>query len=366
MTPDDIALTLQPGLGCKGIIHLMSVYGSAAAVFAAGESDLVERASLRADVASSLVRKSCHRAAEAEMDHMRRHGIGAVAATDGEYPAMLLHCNDYPHVLYFRGDIGVLNARTLSAVGTRAASQYGQRMSDVIVGQLAECVPDATVVSGLAFGIDACCHRAAVEYGLRTAAVVPCSLPSVVPPQHARLAEEILAHGGVVVTELNSHTRQNGNHYLPRNRIIAGMGEGTLVVESPREGGSLYTAEYAYGYDRTVMALPGRVGDRCSEGSNRLIRDRKAVMVCSGFDVARELGWDIVKAGEVSVTEVETVVLSADEERLMRCFGEGEAVNVGVLSMRSGMSVGEVNALLLGLEIGGAVRSLPGKLYEKV
>lgn len=364
MTIEDIALTLQPGLGHKGVIHLMSVYGSAEAVFAASAQEIVERCGLRPDIAAALAKKEFHKTAEKEMKLLRQNGLDAVAATDADYPPMLLHCNDYPHVLYFRGDVRVLASRTVSMVGTRTISQYGMRMSNVMVGQLAECVNDAVIVSGLAFGVDEHCHRAALEYGLRTVAVLPCALPSVTPPQNARLAEQIVADGGALISELNSQTRQNGNYYLPRNRIIAGASEGTLVVESPREGGSLYTAEYAYGYERVVMALPGRVGDRCSEGTNRLIRDRKAVMVCSGRDVARELGWDIERIGVIPAKVDDKPLLSADEERLVKCFGEGEELNVSVLAMRSGMSVGEVNALLLGLEIGGVVRSLPGKMYE--
>ncbi len=365
MTVDDIALTMQPGLGHKGVIHLLTVFRTAADIFAAGERELVERVSLRGDIAAQLSQRACHRQAEKELARLERCGLGAVAATDEGYPARLRECDDYPHVIYYRGDISVLSAQTLSMVGTRTASQYGMRMSDVIVGQVGETVPRAVIVSGLAFGIDSCCHRAAMEYGLRTAAVLPCALPDIVPPRHDRLADEIVGAGGVLISELNSQTRQNGNHYLPRNRIIAGVSEGTLVVESPREGGSLYTAEYAYGYNRCVMALPGRAGDRCSEGTNRLIRDRKAALVCSGADVVHELGWDIAVPGRVPVAAKEQPLLSVEEQRLADCFKEGEEVSVSVLAMRSGMSVGEVASLLLGLEIGGAVRSLPGRMYEK-
>lgn len=331
----------------------------------AGEDELVGRAELRGTIAKDIAARISCRQAEKEIKYMERNSLAAVASTDPEYPHMLRECPDYPHVLYVRGNVNALcGMRMISMVGTRKITPYGQRMCSILTGQLNELEPDATVVSGLAFGVDAGCHKAAMEYGLKCVAVVANVLPEVTPAQNARLADMIVAQGGAIISELNSQTKQNGSYYIPRNRIVAGISAGTVVVESPLEGGSLGTAEMAYGYDRVVMAVPGRAGDRCSEGSNMLIRNRKAVMVCSGGDIVYELGWNIKRAGEIPARQVVAYPLDDDERRIVACFGEGESVGLDILAVRSGMSVGETSAVLMNLEINGVVRSLPGKVYE--
>lgn len=366
MNIDDIALTLQQGLGPKGIVWLLSELGTAEAVFRASESDLVEGAGLKPEFARGLLKKNFHSQAEKEMKYMERNSIAGVASTDPGYPALLRECPDYPHVLYVRGDASALDGRMLSMVGTRTATPYGQRMCDVLVGRMSELDRSLCIVSGLAYGVDGECHRAALRYGLRTVAVIANPLPDITPSQHRALADDIVANGGAIVSELHSQTKQNGSFFIPRNRIIAGMSGGTIVVESPSSGGSLSTAEFAESYDRTVMAVPGRAGDRCSEGPNILIKRRRAAMVTSGYDVFHEMGWDITVPGRVPAGAVQTPLLSAAEKRVVECFGEGETVDVDTLALRSGTAVGELTGILLSLEIGGVVRPLPGKMYEKI
>lgn len=367
MNVDDIALTLQQGLGSKGVAHLLSSMGSAEAVFAASEDELVERAELKRLIARDIVKKNFHREAEDEMEFLHRHSLSAVASTDKDYPSLLRECPDYPHVIYVRGNTGALSSgRMLSMVGTRRITPYGQRMCDTLTGRLSEVARGTVIVSGLAFGVDAGCHRASLHYGLPTVAVVANAFPGVTPVQNSRLADEIVERGGAIITELHSRTKQNGMFYISRNRIVAGMSEGTVVVESPADGGSLSTAALAYGYNRVVMAVPGRAGDRCSEGANLLIKRCRASMVCSGDDIVHELGWDIERTGEVPLHAVTRPLLTADEQRLTACFGEGEGVDLDTLAIRGGMSVGETAATLLNLEIGGVVRSLPGKVYELI
>ena len=366
MNIDDVALTLQQGLGTKGVVWLLSVFGSAEAVFRASEPELTEGAGLRAELARALLKKNFHSQAEKEIKYMERNSLSGVSSTDPEYPALLRECPDYPHVLYVRGDVRALRGRMLSMVGTRTATPYGQRMCDVLVGRMSELDRNLCIVSGLAYGVDGDCHRAALRYGLKTVAVIANPLPDITPSQHRALAEDIIASGGAIVSELHSQTKQNGSYFIPRNRIIAGIGEGTVVVESPSSGGSLSTAELAESYDRTVMAVPGRAGDRCSEGPNLLIKRRRAAMVTSGDDVFHEMGWDIVVPGRVPVGAAQMPLLSAAEKRVMECFGEGETVDVDTLALRSGTAVGELTGILLSLEIGGVVRPLPGKIYEKI
>ncbi len=365
MTIDDIALVMLHGIGPVGCARLISLFGSAEEIFGRSQSELVA-VGVEPILAKNIASKSTHRMAEKEIGFMQRNDIYAVAATDDDYPSLLRECNDYPHVLFFRGDISSLQHHTISVVGTRGITPYGQRMTDVLVGHLAELLPDVTIVSGLAFGVDGAAHRAALAARVATVAFIPSVLSSITPPQHGRLAEDILASGGALVSEYHSQSKQNGNFYIPRNRLIAGVSEGTLVVESPREGGSMATAELAYGYERVVMAVPGRAGDRCSEGTNLLIRSRRAAMVCSATDVVRELGWDLGREGVVLGSRAEeSLPLSDDERRVMECFGEGESLGIDLLVERSGMAVGVLNATLLGLEIGGYLRQLPGKCFER-
>lgn len=193
-------------------------------------------------------------------------------------------------------------------------------------------------------------------------AVIANPLPGVTPVQHRALAHDIAERGGAVVTELHSRTRQNGAYFIPRNRIIAGMGEGTVVVESPAGGGALSTAALADGYGRIVMAVPGRAGDRCSAGANRLIMERRAAMVCSGDDIVRELGWDIACPGFIPVRE-SPPVLNGDERRIMECLHDGEAADMDTLALRSGIPIGQISARAAGA---GTRRDGPGVAGEKI
>ena len=366
MTLDDLALALTPSLGVKGIRHLLACFGSAEAVFAASEADLRRAGQLREPALRSLLGRAGFRAAEHEAAHAARHGLKIVAQTDIEYPPLMREMNDNPHILYIEGAAEALHGPCLSLVGTREASPYGERVCDRLIRDLAARIPDLVVVSGLAFGIDSICHRAALAYGLRTVAVVASALPDITPAQHAGLARDIVAAGGAVVSELPSSTRQNGSYYVARNRIIAGLSEGTVVVESPASGGALVTANCADSYNRVVMAVPGRIGDRTAWGTNALIRNRKAQMILSAEDIIRELMWDLrpETAPERPQPQAEPLPLTDDEARLLACFRSDDPMTAAELAAASGFDAGALSALLVGLELAGAVRQLPGNRYE--
>lgn len=359
----DIALTFVPQLGVRGAAHLIDVFGSAEAVYQASESDLKYRAALREDIARDIASGRGLPEAEREMEYCRRHSIVPLGSGDSRYPRLLREIDDFPTVLYVRGNVEALQRRSVAFVGTRKISSYGQRVSDELVRSLVDVVPDVAVVSGLAYGVDGACHRAALAAGAVTIGVVANSLPSITPATHERLAEDMMAHGGAVVTELNSQCRQNGRYYIPRNRIIAAMTAGVVVVESPEVGGSLSTAAFADGYGRSVMAVPGRLTDLNSRGCNRLISNRRAQMVLSGSDIAQELMWELGVASPVPAPQRQP--LTADEERLLALF-DSDAVSIDWLQERSGVSIGELSLTLMTLELSGAVRQLPGKRYEKL
>lgn len=366
MQLEDLALTMTPGLGTKGIAHLLEVFGDATQIFAASREELLHRAELRPQVADELLRKSGFSMAERELKHCASHDIRPIASTDEEYPPLLREIPDYPHVIYVMGDYHALRERTISVVGTRTATPYGQEQTRRLVGELAERIPDLKIISGLAFGIDVAAHRASIEHGVRTAAVLANPLPEITPTQHNDVARDILRTGGALVSELHSQTKLKGVHYLSRNRLIAGLGAGCMVIESPAGGGSLVTAQYADDYHRTVMALPGRVNDRNSIGTNHLIRTRKAQLITSASDIIAELMWDLGENPASFREKPATPELTRDEAGLLNCFRTSDPLSLDELHDLTGVDVGELTALLIGLELAGAVRQLPGNRYLKL
>ena len=366
MTIEDVALTMTPGIGVKGAVHLLETFGDARRIFAASAGELVAEAALRADLAQNIVRRKGFAEAEKELAHCRRNQITAVASTDAQYPALLRETPDYPHVLYIRGNVDVLSMRCVAIVGTRKATQYGRGMCIRLVEELAELVPGLCIISGLAMGMDAEAHHAALAAGIPTIGVLPNALPQVMPTQHTALARDIVARGGALVTELHSQSKQTGNFYLPRNRIIAALSAGTIVVEAAFDSGSLHTAHYADGYNRTVMALPGRVTDKYSFGNNHLIRSRKAQLILSAQDVVNEIGWELGQQIAQRAPKPATTSLVPPEKELLGFFPESDPISVGMLGELSGLNPGELTTLLLGLELAGVVRKTPGDCYLKL
>lgn len=366
MTIEDLALQFTPRLGVKGVVHLLEVFGDARSIFAASREELIRRAELHAAVADELVRRTGFAAATQELSHCHRHAIRPLCSTETEYPSLLREIPDYPHVLYVQGDPAALSGHLLAVVGTRTASPYGMEQCRRIIAELSERVSDLVIVSGLAYGIDAMAHRAALEHGLRTVAVVANPLPEVTPVQHTRLADEILEGGGAIVTELHSQTKQKGVYFLARNRLIAGLSAGTLLIESPAGGGSLNTASHADAYHRTLMALPGRPTDRQAQGTNHLIRSHKAQLVTSADDILEELMWDFGEDPRHFAPPPATEQLTKDEAGLLGCFRTSDPRSIEELREVTGMEAGELTALLIGLELAGKVRLVPGNRYMKL
>lgn len=360
----DIALSFVPRLGTRAAVHLLECFGSAEAIYSASAQELITRAELREEIARSIASGAGLREAEREAAYCLHHGIEVIASTDERYPALLREIDDYPTVIYLRGNVEALQRPAVAFVGTRKISSYGQRMCNELVEGFAHAAPGAVVVSGLAYGVDSACHRAALQHGATTIGVIANPLPQITPAAHQHLAEDMIAHGGAVITELSSQTKQNGRYYISRNRIIAGMAAGTVVVESPETGGSLSTAAFADGYNRTVMALPGRTTDLNSRGCNLLIRNRKAQAILSGEDIAREAMWDM-GLDLIETPKREPQPLTDDEARLIAFFDD-VPMTIDTLLMRSGLDAGELALHLMTLELSGAIRQLPGKQYEKL
>ena len=366
MVIEDLALLFIRGLGSRGIVHLIDHFGSAEAIYRAPLNALVNDAKLRKDVAERIVAGEGMKEAEHEVEYCRKHNICAIAATDEEYPEALRETSDRPHVLFVKGNVRALHMRTLSMVGTREATPSGIHAADKIISSLATQLPDLCIVSGLAYGIDSACHRSALAHKVTTVAVVADTLPNVSPAPNRNLADEILRQGGAIVSELHSQSKQNGQLFIARNRIIAALSMGTIVVESPASGGSLATADIADSYGRTLMALPGRITDSQSFGSNNLIRSGRARMILTANDIIEDLGWSVEHQTENVEIESPLANLNPTEQLIYKAFDSAATLDWAGLTTATGLTMGELAMALMDMELKGLVRCLPGKRYERI
>ncbi len=370
MTIEDLALLFVRGVGSRGAKHLIDHFGTAERLYQASYDELISGCKLRPDIAQQITKRVGFAEAEREIKYARRHDLRILSATDEEYPELLADVIDRPHILFVRGDVSVLRHRTISMVGTREISPSGHYAADKLIGGLASEVENLCVVSGLAYGVDGACHRAALAHGVATVAVVADVLPNVSPAAHRSLADDILKSGGAIVSELHSATHQNGNFYIARNRIITGLSEGTIVVESPATGGSLATANIADSYGRTVMAVPGRISDSTSFGTNNLIRSGKARLILTAHDVIDDLGWERYKKAEANnlTNEAETQFadLPPTERAILDALSTAASLDLGAIISATGLSIGELTMSLMSLELKDLVRTLPGNRYERV
>ena len=366
MILEDLAIGFVPNLGARGVVHLLDVFGNTDRIYAASEEELRVRAQLRPDIARSIAQRVGFAEAERELHYAAKHDIEITAYGDTLYPHLLAEVSDRPHILYSMGDLSPFTSpHILSIVGTRRITPYGEKVCFHLVRELAEMFPDLVVVSGLAFGVDAAAHHAALGAKVRTVGVVANALPKVSPSHHTALAKDIVAKGGAIVTELNSATKQNGNFYIPRNRIVAAVSEGLLVVESPANGGSLSTVQAADSYARTIMAVPGRIGDAMSVGTNHLIKSNMAHLVTSAEDIASALGWKVEGAVPERLHYAPRDV-SPLEAQILACFVDGgDPVSLDDIAEHCSITTAEASAALLDMELSGVVRQLPGKFYDK-
>ena len=368
MTIEDLALLFTRGVGSRTATALIDYFGTAERLYSANLDEIKESIGLREDIAKRIVTAEGMRSAEREVEYCRKHDIRIISATDEEYPEGLRLISDRPHVLFVQGNVDALSMRTLSVVGTREATPAGIHNTQLLISSLADEVDDLCIVSGLAYGIDAAAHRAALASNVKTIAVLPSVLPGVAPASHITLANEILRSGGALVSELHSQTHQNGSFFISRNRIIAAISAGLVVVESPASGGSLATAEMADSYGRVVMAVPGRMTDSNSFGSNNLIRSGKARMILTSKDITEDLGW--MTTNKEADTEEQYAIdyssLSPSEQRIVAALQQSSQVDWESLIRSSGMSLGELSMAVMDLELKGIIRTLPGKRYELV
>jgi DNA processing protein len=360
-----IALSMVPLIGPVTARTLIDKIGSARAVFDQKKEVLEKIDGIGPHLSGSIHSSNLLAQVEKEMEFLERHHIAAWSFKDPEYPQRLNECRDGPILLYTRGDHHLNPVRSISVVGTRKASAYGRDLCRQIIRDLATVLPDLVIVSGLAYGIDVIAHRAALESGLPTVAVLAHGFSTLYPPSHRETAKRIIRQGALV-TDFDSGMGPERNNFLRRNRIIAGLSDATLVVESARKGGALITARMASSYSRDVLAVPGRVGDERSEGCNGLIKSQLAGLVESAPDILRCLNWGESRApgGPPLLTALQAPEISPTEMKLLQAMEKAPGISPGILSQLTGTPVSEILALLLEMELKEWISVEPGNRYR--
>jgi len=305
--------------------------------------------------------------AEFELKFMQEHQIRAITLNNDDYPQRLRECADAPIIMYYKGNADLNQAKVISIVGTRQCTQYGIDLIRRFVSELRKDCPEVLIVSGLAYGVDINAHRQALAQGYPTVAVLAHGLDQIYPYHHRDTAAQMLNHGGLL-TEFMSQTNADKPNFVRRNRIVAGLADTTIVIESKAKGGSLITAEIAQSYDRSVFAFPGAVGMSCSEGCNNLIRDNVAALISNTDDFVRAMGWqDETKRKEALSDGIERNLfpdLSSEESKIVRQLQQTNDLQLNILSVKTGIPIGQLTALLFQLEMKGVIKPLAGGMYH--
>ncbi|TAH44403.1 MAG: DNA-protecting protein DprA [Bacteroidetes bacterium] len=361
-----IALSLAPGIGPVLARILVSYCGGVQEIFQIPKSHLEKIPGIGPEKAIGLHSKEILVKAEREVVFIRKHSIQSLFYLDKDYPARLKYCEDSPILLFFKGKAELNSNRVVAIVGTRQYSPYGRELTESLVEDFLKY--DVLIVSGLAYGIDIIAHRSATFHQIPTVAVTAHGLDRIYPSAHISTAEKMIKCGGIL-TEYISGTKPDRENFPSRNRIVAGMCDATIVIESGIKGGALITAEIANGYNRDVFAFPGRVKDLCSQGCLQLIRENKATLVTSADDIARAMNWDLEEEEKIKKMKKQLdlfLELDPEQKKIISILQEDGVVAIDLLAIKAGMPVSKVSSILLGLEFSGVLRSLPGKVYELI
>src|SRR5574344_229653 len=361
----ETALTLVPGLGSKTIRQLLDLYNTAQEVFKLPHSELKNTFGNHVNLIDAIENHTTFARADEELAFAQRYDIHLLYYTDAAYPQRLNrpNCEDTPVLLYYKGAANLNAERVISVVGTRRATEYGREMTQKLVAGLRQ--QGILVVSGLAFGIDTAAHTASVANGIPTVGVVAHGLDQLYPPQNRQLASNMVSQGEGLITEYTSKTVVQPGMFPARNRIIAALADAVVVVEAGNKGGALITANLAIGYNREVLAFPGRVGDKYSEGCNRIISNSKAVLIQNSDDLLAVLNWDNLNSTTAPQPQL-FPTLTDEETILYNLLNQQGALSMEEMMQRSNLSLPKIASLLLALELKSLCKCLPGKIYKLI
>lgn len=356
-----IALTQVPNIGDIHAKALINQFGNAESIFSARRKDLEILEGIGTVRANAIKHFNDFSKAEEEIDFIKKYKIAPLFMTDKNYPQRLLNCYDSPAMLYYKGNANLNTSKIIAVVGTRNNNEYGKHICEKLIDELAG--EDIIIVSGLAFGIDSIAHKAAIRNEMKTVGVLAHGLDKIYPSQNSGLAKEMIVSGGLL-TEFRSRTKPDRQNFPSRNRIVAGISDAIIVVETGIKGGSLITAELGNGYNKDVFAFPGRINDSKSEGCNFLIKNNKAALITNANDLLENMGWK--KKKEVSVKKQRElfIELTPDEKIVTTILNQHEQIHIDELFLKSKLTSSSVAQALLMLEMQGVVTSLPGKIYK--
>ncbi|PKP27710.1 MAG: DNA-protecting protein DprA [Bacteroidetes bacterium HGW-Bacteroidetes-22] len=358
-----VALTLIPGVGDVNARRLVSYCGGVEAVFKERRSALTKIPGIGEMTAASIIDQDVLSRAEHEIAFMEKFGIKPLFYLDDDYPWRLKGCADSPVMLYFKGNANLNTSRTVGIVGTRRITDYGREVCKALVEGLPAL--NVTTISGLAFGVDTCAHKYSLENGIATVGVLGHGLDKLYPSQNVALAHRMVENGGLL-TEFMSKTVPDRENFPQRNRVIAGLSDVVIVVESGMKGGSLITADIANSYNRDVFAIPGKVGEDRSSGCNWLIKTNRAGLIETAGDLSYLMSWEDPGNRKMKQQQELFRELQPDETAIVDLLRNAGDSGIDVIISELRMSSGRVAAALLGLEFSGIISTLPGKVYRLV
>ena len=358
-----LTLNRIDGLGSIGAKYLYEQFGSAQEILRSRDHLKEIIPGIDTHLVGALSNSGYDSFIREELEFIEKHGIRCITPAHQDYPVRLMDCKDAPLVLFSLGNVNYNAAHTVAVVGTRKATDYGRRMCRTFIKELHELCPDVTVISGLAYGIDIESHKAALENDCPTIAVLAHGLDMIYPSAHRSIAKSMLQKGGLV-TEFTSRTVPLAHNFVMRNRIIAGLADAVVVVESAAKGGSLVTAEIAETYNRECFAFPGSVGDPYSVGCNELIRDNRASLICSALDFANAMNWNQHERRDPVQKELFPDLTDDERNVWNRVSVKAQGVSISTLMVDLNMPFPKLTSVLFTLEMKGMVKQAPGSIYK--
>lgn len=366
-TADELLAILRlqhvPNIGDVSAKKLISHCGSAMAIFGDRQRNLLKIDGIGTHTLKHLFDTEHLEAAEAEYAYMLKNDITCTYFLDGAYPNYLKHCIDGPILLFQKGNIDLLQRKIISIVGTRNITSYGMAFCEQFIADVAPL--DPIIVSGFAYGVDICVQREAIKQGLQTIGCLAHGLNQIYPKVHGKYQADVLKNGGFY-TEFWSTSSPERENFLKRNRIIAGMSEATIVVESAERGGSLVTADIANSYNRDVFAVPGRTTDKYSIGCNNLIKQQKAHVLTSAADLIYLLDWEIEQKHDKIIQKQLFVDLDDTEQEIYTYLQNNGKQLLDSVALECKIPIFRASSTLLNMEMKGVIRPLPGKLFEAI
>ncbi len=357
-----IALGLIPRIGDINARKLVSHFGSVEAIFNESYRNLTRIPGIGSGLAKYISNRSYLDIAEKEAEYVTKNNIRTFFYLNNDYPFRLKQCDDSPVVFFFKGNCDLNTSKILSVVGTRSATIEGKEICEKILAGLAEGHPDLIIVSGLAYGIDITSHKAAMSNNLQTIGVLGHGFKTIYPAIHRSIAEAMIRNGGLI-TDFFSDALPERNNFIKRNRIIAGLSDATLVIQSDLKGGALITADIANSYNRDVFAVPGRPEDQYSAGCNSLIKSNKAALVESSQDIEYFMDWQPEKSREPVQRSLFTE-LNETEKKVYELLSDAGELTIDAICRSIDLPIVKLSPLLLQMEFKGVIKCYPGNIYR--